>query len=285
MGNRGQLLTGVKSLPLLVLDDNDRNRTSPFAFTGNKFEFRMVGSSQSIGFVNAVLDAAVADKLEVLAQKLEGAANLDAVVAEIVHDTWNEHSKVIYNGNNYSEEWLEEATRRGLPNHVTMVEAAKAFINPKNVEMFERTKVFKPSECTSRYEVMLDSYAKTMRIATATLLEMAKRSVLPAACAYLSDTAQTVAHLKKAGTRCGYVDGLTDKLAAAVDDCSGAGDRMAAALEQVDLETGAEESAIKMRSLVENEMCELRKCCDELEPLVPEDCWPMPGYSALLYDV
>ncbi|MFV0414263.1 MAG: glutamine synthetase III [Oscillospiraceae bacterium] len=286
MGHRGQLLTGVKSLPLLTLDDNDRNRTSPFAFTGNKFEFRMVGSSQSIGLANAVIGAAVADKLHDFADKLENAENTEAVVAEIVHDTWEDHSKIIFNGNNYSTEWVEEAARRGLPNIPTMVDATGAFVAEKNLAMLERTKVFSRSECHSRYEVLLESYSKTMRIAAATLLEMARRSFLPAACGYLTELSTAQAGFAGAGLRCRYAANVAQTLASATDACDEAATGLEGALaEFAAAPLTALEAACGMQRMVAHQMANLRQCCDALESLVPENRWPVPGYTALLYDL
>lgn len=285
MGRRNNLLTGVKSLPLLVLDDNDRNRTSPFAFTGNKFEFRMVGSSQSIGLANAVIGAAVADTLHDFAEKLELAQNIDAVVAEIVHNTWENHRRIVFNGNNYSEEWCEEAANLGLPNTPTTVDAAGAFVSESNMAMLERTKVLSRSECYSRHEIMVESYSKTIRIYASTLLEMARRSYLPAACTYLSDISQTFTQVEAIGVRCGYAESMTRQLATAIDQCGTAFDALNTALEQIGCELPAIESACHMRRLAENEMRSLRKCCDALEILLPENLCPVPGYSALLYDL
>ncbi|MGD9560500.1 MAG: glutamine synthetase III [Oscillospiraceae bacterium] len=285
MGHRGELKTGVKSLPLLVLDDNDRNRTSPFAFTGNKFEFRMVGSSQSIGLPNAIIGAVVADKLRVFAEKLEAAKTLDACIAEIVHETWDDHGKVIFNGNNYSAEWAEEAARRGLPNLPTMVDATGAFVQEKNLAMFERTKVFSRSECKSRHEILLDSYAKNMRIAATTLLEMTRRSFVPAACESLAATAGLVRRMEQAGMPCAYGKGHAAALAGAMDACTTAADALAGALDAAVADGADAPQASDMQRIAQNEMAALRRCCDALETLVPEADWPVPGYSALLYDL
>lgn len=285
MGNRCHLRTGVKTLPLLMLDDNDRNRTSPFAFTGNKFEFRMVGSSQSIGLANTVLCATVADKLHDFADKLEFAENAEAVIAEIVHNTWENHSKVVFNGNNYSLEWREEAARRGLPDIPTMVDAAGAFVNEKNMAMFERTKVFSRNECSSRYEMTLEAYIKPTRIAAATLLELARRSYLPAACTYLAQIAGLQESTQKVGVVCAYPAELARKLADAIDNCARAADAMETALMNISTVVPAPEAACQMQRLEKNELDTLRNCCNTLEVLVAEDCWPVPGYSALLYDV
>ena len=182
----GQLLMGVKSLPLLTRDDSDRNRTSPFAFTGNKFEFRMVGASQSIGLANAVTNAIVADVLREFAEYLEAAEDKHTAVRDLVARTWREHNRIIFNGNNYSEEWLVEAERRGLPNIKGMVDAAESYIKPENVAMFERMHVFTGAECRSRYEIALETYAKHIHIDASTMLEMVSRSILPASYEYLA---------------------------------------------------------------------------------------------------
>ncbi|MDL2325095.1 glutamine synthetase III [Ruminococcaceae bacterium OttesenSCG-928-A16] len=285
MGNRSHLRTGVKGLPRFTLDDNDRNRTSPFAFTGNKFEFRMVGSSQSIGLANTVLCAIVADKMHDFADKLEHAENVEAVVAEIVHDTWEAHSKVIFNGNNYSAEWREEAARRGLPDIPTMVDAAGAFVSEKNMALFERTKVFNRSECSSRYEVLLEAYIKPTRIAVATLLELTRRSYLPAACSYLNSITQLQAGAQQLQISCAYPAEVAQKLAASIDNCAAAATAAEVALANIPLTLAAPEAACQMQRLESEEMATLRSCCNTLETLMPEDFWPVPGYSALLYDV
>lgn len=285
MGNRSNLKTGVKALPKFERDDNDRNRTSPFAFTGNKFEFRMVGSSQSIGLANTVVGAAVADVLREYADKLETTENVDACIAEIVHDTWVNHSKIVFNGNNYSKEWQQEAQRRGLPDIKDTVTAAGAFIDDDNIAMFERTKVFNACECHSRYEVMLESYSKTMRIAALTMLDMAKRSFLPAASAYLSEISMTIAHTKAAGISNYYVAATAEKLNGAIDACCTAVGTLEARLAGMDNLATTQETACAIREMVTGEMDALRDCCDRLEGLVPADCWPVPDYSALLYDL
>lgn len=286
MGERGDLRTGVKSLPLLKQDDNDRNRTSPFAFTDGKFEFRMVGASQSIGFTNTVISAAVADKLAGFADILEKSKveNKEAVVAEIIHDVWDKHSKIVFNGNNYSDEWQTEAARRGLVELPSVVEAAEAFVTEKNMAMFERTKVFSRSECQSRHEMILDSYAKSMRIAASTLLKMCRQSFLPAACGVLSTMLQTDSRAKQVGKVCKYAERQAEYLTVAIDECELAATALANAINTL-AQDDTKKAAKAMRAIVCNEMATLREKCDELERLVPEDKWPVPGYAALLYDL
>ncbi len=287
MGNRGNLLMGVKSLPLLVQDDNDRNRTSPFAFTGNKFEFRMVGSSQCVGLANTVLCAAVASKMREFALKLEESLseNKDAAIAAIIHEVWEKHQRRIFNGNNYSEDWRAEAEKRGLSDIPTMYEAAHAFVDENNMAMFERTKVFSRGECHSRYEVMLDSYAKTTRIAAKTLLEMARRSFLPSACEMLNFVCDTISITSQVGQSCSYTKQLGADLCTAIDACDVAVKNLSSAMSRVCTVCSAPDAAKGMYDIFKNELCELRAACDALELLVPEDRWPQPNYSALLYDL
>ncbi|MEG0762654.1 MAG: glutamine synthetase III [Oscillospiraceae bacterium] len=285
VNEKNMLLTGVKSLPLLTLDDNDRNRTSPFAFTGNKFEFRMVGSSQSIGLANAVTNAIVADVLHDFADKLENAGNTDAVISEIIADTWHNHKKIVFNGNNYSAEWQEEAHRRGLPQLESMVDAAEAFIDEKNVKCFERTKVFTQGECYSRHEVMLEQYIKTAHIDAATMYEMVSRSLLPASYEYLSKVSKSACLTKQAGAVCKSVNEAVRSLSRCIDSVSDAVEALKRALH--DIETASDKSTVptaqKYKALAKNEMASLRIAADELEGLVPQSFWPMPDYCELLF--
>ena len=196
--NRSTLDTGVSVLPELVKDDSDRNRTSPVAFTGNKFEFRMLGSSQSISLCNVVLNTAVADALQSFTARLEKAADRKAEVHAIVADTMENHGRIIFNGNNYSAEWQEEAKRRGLPILENSVEAYKAMVKPENIELFQRHKVLSAEECTARYEIMVEHYAKVMAIEAKTLLEMVRRQVQPAVIAYAGKIADACNAMAKA---------------------------------------------------------------------------------------
>ncbi len=289
MGSRGQLMTGVKSLPLLEMDDNDRNRTSPFAYTSNKFEFRMVGSSQSISFANTVLNTAVADKLAGFAELLEKAGThtgaLEEVVATIVHQTWDDHGRIVFNGNNYANEWREEAAKRGLANISSMVEATHALRREENLAMLERNKVLSRNECHSRREIMLENYAKTMRIAALTLLEMVRRSILPASCLWLSEMAEAKCRVVTATAQSAYIDGITSELASAVDACAQAADLMEKVLQKCEVVEDTELAGQAFLSLEKHEMALLRQSCDRLETLVPEDRWPIPSYASLLYTV
>ena len=283
---RGQLLMGVKSLPLLQLDDSDRNRTSPFAFTGNKFEFRMVGSSQSVGLANAVTNAIVADVMHDFADKLERASDLDAVVYEIVAQTWHDHGRVVFNGNNYSAEWVAEAARRGLPDIPTMVDAAGAFIAEKNITMFGRTKVFTETECRSRYEIMLETYAKNIHIDASTMLEMVGRSLLPAGYTYLERVSKAEYYAEKNGCASASAKAVVQKLCVTLDETAGAVEALRRALAELDsTETDELTRARAFRKLAGKEMAACRAACDTLETLVPQSDWPIPDYCELLFDL
>ena len=286
-GERRKLLTGVKSLPLLTVDDADRNRTSPFAFTGNKFEFRMVGSSQSIGLVNAVINGIVADTLRGFADRLEAAEDKGAAVRQIVRDSWLEHRRVVFNGNNYSAEWAAEARRRGLPCLDHMAAAASAFVAPKNVEMFTRTKIFTPGECHSRYEVLLEQYSKTVHIEALTMLEMVDRSVLPASIECLGRIARSGYYAEQRGAGCKAADRLSARLSDVIDAVEAARDALAGAVQEIDAPNGQDAQALADRwyEVRSGAMGDLRVACDRLEELVSDDLWPMPGYSDLLYDL
>ena len=286
-GERKKLLTGVKSLPLLKLDDSDRNRTSPFAFTGNKFEFRMVGCEPKhrpcqCGDQTAI----VADVLHDFADKLEGADDVSAVVREIVAETWHAHGRIIFNGNNYSAEWAAEAARRGLPNIQSMVDAADGFIAEKNVAMFERTKVFTAAECRSRYEITLETYAKHIHIDASTMLEMAGRSLLPASYEYLSRVSRAEYYAERNGCACASAKAQVEKLCVTIDKTAGAMEALRRALHALDTaHLGEKARADACRALREHEMAALREAADELEELVPQTYWPMPDYCELLFDL
>lgn len=282
----GNLRTGVKSLPLFKLDDADRNRTSPFAFTGNKFEFRMVGSSQSIGLANAVTNAIVADVFHDFADKLEGAADINAVVHEIIADTWREHSHIIFNGNNYTAEWVTEAARRGLADIPTMVDAADAFIADKNMKMFERTKVFTEIECRSRYEMTLETYAKHIHIDASTMLAMMSRSIIPASYAYLGRIAKTEYYTEQNGAACAAAKASVQNLCVTIDTAVGATEALRRALDAIDTaKMGEKARAVAFRALASNEMRALRHAADALEMQVPQSDWPIPDYCELLFDL
>lgn len=280
----GHMTLGVTTLPPLPLDTTDRNRTSPFAFTGNKFEFRMVGSSQSIASANFVLNTTVAETLSQIADRLEKSVDFTAEVNAAVKDIIIKHKRIVFNGNNYSDEWLAEATRRGLPNLKSTVEAIPAVVTEKNIKVFEKHNVLSSVESHSRYEIMLENYVKTMRIEALTMVEMASRQILPVVLNFMKKTADTVVSLAAAGCKTEMVKSLLDKT---VDLATGMEAKTVVLLACVDhLDTAEGDSlahAFYIHEKVVAAMAALREDADQLETIVDVNMWPMPTYIDLLF--
>ncbi|MGI6083872.1 MAG: glutamine synthetase III [Acetivibrionales bacterium] len=283
-GSCRTLETGVLTLPILPKDTTDRNRTSPFAFTGNKFEFRMVGASQSIATPNFIINTIVADSLNQIADRLEQASNFQTEVYCVVKDIIQNHKRIIFNGNNYSEEWVSEAEKRGLPNLKTAVDAIPALIKEKNIELFKRTGVLTPIEVHSRYEIQLENYIKTVRIEALTMAEMISRQILPAALYYVKRVADTVSALNSAGADSKSTKSVLDKLVVLTSSLRIDADALNDSIETLDKMTG--DSLIKARAYKEMVipiMEDLRKDADRLENLMDANLWPIPTYGDLLF--
>ncbi|HHW21954.1 MAG TPA: glutamine synthetase type III [Clostridiaceae bacterium] len=283
-GNSRTLDIGVLTLPVLPKDSTDRNRTSPFAFTGNKFEFRMVGSSQSIATPNFVLNTIVADALNQIADRLEKAGDFNTEVYNVVRDIIKKHKRIIFNGNNYSEEWVTEAERRGLPNLKTTVDAIPALIAEKNIKLFERTGVLTRAELYSRYEIQLENYIKTIRIEALTMAEMVSRQILPAALNYMRRVADTVSALNSAGADSRPTKKILDKLVVLTSSLRIDADALNDSIETLDKMTG--ETLLKARAYKEMVipiMEDLRKDADKLESMMDASMWPVPTYGDLLF--
>ncbi len=280
----GHMTLGVNTLPPLPLDTTDRNRTSPFAFTGNKFEFRMVGSSQSIAAPNFVLNTIVAETLSQIADRLDKASDFTSEVNAVVKDIVIKHNRIIFNGNNYAEEWVTEAARRGLPNLKSTVEAIPAVATEKNVKVFAKHGVLSEVESMSRYEIMLESYVKTMRIEALTMVEMASRQILPVALASMKKVADTVSSLAAAGAKTDMVKKILDKT---VDLATSLEANTAALQHCVDHLDGAEGDSLTHAKYIHEKvvpaMAALRADADALEVLVDSAMWPMPTYIDLLF--
>ena len=274
---------GVHVLPKLPQDTTDRNRTSPFAFTGNKFEFRMPGSAFSIAGINTILNTIVAEELRQFADELEGCENLAKAVNEIVRRTMREHKQIIFNGNNYSEEWVTEANARGLLNLRSTADALPFLTAEKNVKLFARHKVFTKEEISSRQEIYTENYCKILRIETLTMVDMMKRGILPAVSAYLKDLAVTSEALKKAGLEINT--SLMEKLNALYN----AGTKKLASLEIAMQEAvsfgNGERGASCYRDRVIPEMKGLRVIADEMELSTAKEYWPYPSYGDILFSV
>jgi glutamine synthetase len=272
---------GVDTLPELPKDNTDRNRTSPFAFTGNKFEFRMVGSSQSISGPNVALNTIVADALDEIATRLEKAGkNRNAEIAALVKETWKKHSKVVFNGNNYAEEWVKEADKRGLPNVRNAVAALEAFVTPKAVKLFEKHKVLSKKELHSRYDIYLEQYSKHINIEANTAAQMVRRQYIPAALRFMTELGNSVAATGKHGVvqrellaQVGELLTSVQKKVAVVESEAGKAKSIAEVPKQ----------AAAFRDKVFPALAKLRADIDELEGIVPSDLWPVPAYSDMLF--
>ena len=283
----GKMDIGVSSIPPVKKDATDRNRTSPFAFTGNKFEFRMVASSMSIADANTVLNTAVADVLEKMAIELEGAADFDKAVEALIQKTLKEHQKVIFNGNGYSDEWVAEAEKRGLPNVKTMVDATASLTTPHTIEMFENQNVLSRTELESRAEINYEAYAKAINIEAKAMIDMATKQYIPAVIKYTTSLADSINSIKQA---CPEAD-LTVQTSI-LKDCSSLlakAQKALIALGKVTEEAGAMEEgkaqAEFYRDVVFTAMADLRTPIDELEMLVDKEDWPVPSYGDMLFEV
>ena len=279
---------GVHVLPKFTRDTTDRNRTSPFAFTGNKFEFRMLGSSNSIACANIMLNAAVAESLKIYADRLENADNFEIALHKMIKKTIKDHKKIIFNGNGYDDAWIKEATeKRGLLNLRTTPDAMPAMLSEKNVKMLTSHKIFSPAELHSRYEILLENYSKTVNIEALTMVDMAKKEILPAVEKYTKSLADTLAAKKAAvaGLPCKYETATVTKLSALSDSIADATDDLEAEIEKFQVIEDVTEAANDIRDVILGKMDSLRAVCDEAETITTKEFWPFPTYSDLLFSV
>ena len=280
----GVLSLGVSTSPELNQDDSDRNRTSPFAFTGSKFEFRMVGSAQSIALANTVLNTILADSFHAFAVYFEEEGFSAASVQAVICETLTRHGRIIFNGNNYSQEWAEEARRRGLPILRDSVEAFGVLQNPEIQKLLDRFGVLSPSECQSRYEILLDNYTKTVGIEATVLVEMVRRQVLPALVGYLGQVSGAARDFTAAmGRSQEYLETHLSRLSQAMDSVAADLESLEQALEEAP-EDKARRAAYD-RDVVRPAMGALRESCDGAEAMVDKEAWPMPTYTQLIYGV
>ena len=281
----GKLMTGVSTLPDLPKDATDRNRTSPFAFTGNKFEFRMVGSADSVASPNTILNAIVAEAFCEAADVLEAAEDFNLAVHDLIKKYLSEHHRIIFNGNGYAEEWVEEAQRRGLPNIKSMIEAACTLTTEKSVKLFEKFHIFTEAELESREEILYETYAKTINIEALTMIDMASTQIIPAVMGYSQKLARTVVDVREAGVepvvQAELLGQINEKL----------GEMKKALTELTEKEAGAyamkdmKAQAFCYKDVIVPAMEALRKPADELEMLVDRECWPFPTYGDLMFEV
>ncbi len=277
------LHVGVETLLVIPRDNTDRNRTSPFAFTGDKFEFRMVGSAQSIAGANVALNTIAAEALDEIATRLEKAKDKNAEVAAIIRDIYKEHSRILFNGNNYSDAWVKEAEKRGLPNVGNCVDGLKAFVTPKSLKLFERYEVLSPKELHSRFETYVEIYAKQINIEAMTAIDMATRQCIPAGIECTTLLADSIAGLKGASLPAPVQEDLLKKVSASLASAYKSLEKLERAAARARKIDDTVKQAEAYRDKVVPAMLALRGAIDALELLVPADLWPMPTYADLLF--
>ena len=281
----GKLETGVSTLPDLFKDATDRNRTSPFAFTGNKFEFRMVGSRDSIANPNIVLNTIVAEAFADACDILEKADDFDLAVHDLIKEYLTENQRIIFNGNGYSDEWVAEAERRGLPNIKSMVEAIPAITTDKAVELFERFSVFTKAELESRAEIQYEAYAKAINIEARTMIDMASKQFLPAFIKYTKTLADTINAVKAAGVDATVQTEALKEVSALMAETKVALDRLVKVTGEAAAKEEGEVQATYYHTEVVPAMDALRAPVDKLEMIVDKEAWPMPSYGDLIFEV
>ena len=281
----GKLETGVRTLPDLAKDATDRNRTSPFAFTGNKFEFRMVGSRDSIAGPNVVLNTIVAEAFAEACDVLESAEDFDKALHDLIKRYATEHYRIVFNGNGYADEWVEEAVRRGLPNIRSMVEAIPALTTDKAVAMFEKFKVFTKAELQSRAEIKYENYAKAINIEARTMIDMASKQFIPAVIKYTKELADTVLAVKAAGADTAVQAELLAEISGLLADTKQALTQLMKLTDEAAAMNEGEDQARFYHFDVVPAMEALRAPVDKLEMIVDKEAWPMPSYGDLIFEV
>lgn len=283
----GKLDTGVKRLPTLAKDATDRNRTSPFAFTGNKFEFRMVGSSMSIAEPNTFMNAMVAETLKDFADELEAADDFDKAVHDLIKRELTEHSRVIFNGNGYSDEWVQEAERRGLPNIKSFVEAISALTTDKSIRLFESQGIYTKAELESRAEINYENYLKVITIEAKTMIDMVSKKYIPAVVTYTKRVADSINSIRTAlpTADVSVQEELLAKLSLLLSETGRALKVLSEELENAANTEDVKEASMKFRYNVVPGMEALRAPVDKLETMVDSDLWPVPGYGELMFEV
>lgn len=283
---KGEVLkTGVSTLPDFVKDATDRNRTSPFAFTGNKFEFRMVGSEDSIGSPNTTLNAIVAEAFCEAADRLEKAENFELAVHDLIKEYMTEHQRIIFNGDGYAKEWTEEAARRGLPNIPSMVEAVDTLTTPKSIHLFEKFGIFTEAELYSRAEILYETYAKTINIEALTMLDMANKQIFPAVMKFAKTLADTTLAIGQAGGDDTVSKELLKTVTEKLTEAKKAAEQLLLEETKASSMARGKEQAFYYHEVVLKAMEALRAPADELEKLVDKEYWPFPTYADLLFEV
>ena len=279
---------GVDALPSFPKDSTDRNRTSPFAFTGNRFEFRMVGSSDNIACPNVLLNAIMCEELSQFTEILEpfkGKDNFDAEVRKLLKTVIKEHRRIIFNGDGYSEEWVKEAERRGLPNYASTVDCMPHYTDEKNVRIFRKFEIYNQNEVAARKEIHLEKYSKTVRIEARTMIEMARKQLLPAAMDYVQSLCEAIATKKQIGFTCNTDEKIAKKLNELSDRFYESIERLEARVTEANAVSGIQKQAEFFHDVVLAEMDIMRSIADEIELNMPSAKWPIPAYSEIIYNV
>ena len=281
----GKLTIGVDVLPPIPKDSTDRNRTSPFAFTGNRFEFRSVGSALSISGPNTIMNAILADSLRAFADELEQSKNFDEDLQKLIKREITAHWRILFNGNGYGQEWIEEAEKRGLKNYRTTPKAIEHYIDQKNIDLFTKLGIYTPEEMKSHYDIKLEKYCQVVNIESNTMLEMVHKDIIPAAFKYLNVLADTEFKMQRVMTMCDAGLKLMEKLNTLVNDLSNKADALAAKHEQTHAIADLMQRAHAYAKVVIPAMEEVRAIADQIEPLLGEEYKPFPSYEDLLYSV
>ena len=281
----GKLHTGVKTLPDFAKDATDRNRTSPFAFTGNKFEFRMVGSRDSVAECNVVINTIVAEAFSDACDRLEKAEDFELAVHDLIKEYATEHQRIVFNGNGYSEEWVEEAKRRGLPNINSMVEAIPALVTDKAIQLFGKFGVFTEAELRSRAEIQYEGYSKALNIEARAMIDIASKHIIPAVMRFSRNLAGTVNEIKTAGADVTVPMNMLKDTTALLSQTKLALAKLQEAADQAAAMENGREQAEYYHEVVFKDMEELRVPVDKLEMIVDKEEWPMPSYGDLLFEV
>ncbi len=281
------LKLGVDVLPKFARDTTDRNRTSPFAFTGNKFEFRMLGSSNSISCANIMLNSAVAESLKIYADRLEGVDNFEQSLHDMIKKTIKDHKRILFNGNGYDETWIEEAEKRGLMNYRTTPDCMPHLLDKKNVEMLTSHKVFTETELKSRCEIMLDNYCKTVVIEANTMVDMARKQILPAVEAYVKEVSKTAVAKKQFApdASCEYEKKTVTKLSLLMEQILDKTETLEDEIMKLKFISDVKQESYAIRDSILPKMGELRAVADEAETLTADKYWPFPTYGELLFGV
>ena len=281
----GVLHTGVKRLPDFAKDATDRNRTSPFAFTGNKFEFRMVGSRDSVAECNVVINTIVAEAFSDACDRLEKAEDFELAVHDLIKEYATEHQRIVFNGNGYSEEWVEEAKRRGLPNINSMVEAIPALVTDKAIQLFGKFGVFTEAELRSRAEIQYEGYSKALNIEARAMIDIASKHIIPAVMRFSRNLAGTVNEIKTAGADVTVPMNMLKDTTALLSQTKLALAKLQEAADQAAAMENGREQAEYYHEVVFKDMEELRVPVDKLEMIVDKEAWPMPSYGDLMFEV